>query len=80
MVRFGPPHLVAVDQVELMSDKTLQTELQVTNTGDSAFDFQAALHSYFSCSDINKVGCLFVRITPEWSKGGPKCRLCGPVG
>lgn len=77
---FASARLLALDQVELMSDKALQTELKVTNTGDSSFDFQAALHSYFSCSDINKVGCFFVPITPEWSKRGPKFRLCGPVG
>ncbi|CAN0177018.1 unnamed protein product [Ascophyllum nodosum] len=33
---------------------TLATELEVTNTGGDAFDFQTALHSYFRCSDINK--------------------------
>lgn len=37
---------------------TLETELTVTNTGSDAFDFQTALHSYFRCSDINKVGAL----------------------
>lgn len=48
-------HLQHRRQVAL-DGKTLQTELAVTNTGKEAFDFQAALHSYFRCSDINKVG------------------------
>ncbi|CAM9113343.1 unnamed protein product, partial [Pylaiella littoralis] len=38
-----------------LDGSTLETELAVTNTGPEAFDFQAALHSYFRCSDINKV-------------------------
>eukprot|EP00903_Cladosiphon_okamuranus_P015229 g14075.t1 len=38
-----------------LDGSTLTTELAVTNTGEEAFDFQAALHSYFRCSDINKV-------------------------
>lgn len=40
-------------QVQL-NGRTLETEVEVTNTGGDAFDFQAALHSYFRCSDINK--------------------------
>lgn len=43
-----------LDQVAL-NGATLETELAVTNTGSGPFDFQAALHSYFRCSDINKV-------------------------
>lgn len=45
---------MALIQVAL-NGKTLETELSVTNTGSSDFEFQAALHSYFRCSDINKV-------------------------
>lgn len=48
-------HPVNIRQVAL-DGSTLTTELAVTNTGKEAFDFQAALHSYFRCSDINKVG------------------------
>ena len=47
--------VVTLAQVAL-NGATLETELAVTNTGSAAFDFQAALHSYFRCSDINKVG------------------------
>ena len=36
-------------------DETLRTELRITNTGDTDFSFQAALHSYFSIADIERV-------------------------
>ena len=32
----------------------LRTDLRVINTGDAAFDFTAALHSYFEVLDISK--------------------------
>lgn len=38
--------------------------MAVTNTGSDAFDFQAALHSYFRCSDINKVGDVCDMLNP----------------
>jgi len=34
---------------------SLDTELEVANTGKEAFEFQAALHSYFDLSDISDV-------------------------
>ena len=33
----------------------LNTKLVVENKGTDAFDFQAALHSYFACSSLDKV-------------------------
>lgn len=38
-----------------LTGESLDTELVVKNTGKQAFDFQAALHSYFDLSDIEKV-------------------------
>lgn len=51
--RVGSQPDFSVLQVQL-NGRTLETEVEVTNTGGDAFDFQAALHSYFRCSDINK--------------------------
>jgi len=37
-----------------LNENSLDTKMTVTNTGaDGAFDFQAALHSYFTCSSID---------------------------
>jgi glucose-6-phosphate 1-epimerase len=38
-----------------LTGESLETEMRVTNKGRTAFDFQAALHSYFDVSDISKV-------------------------
>lgn len=40
--------------VTLLDDK-LSTEFCVTNTGDSSFDFTAALHTYWSVSSISNI-------------------------
>lgn len=40
--------------VSLKAD-SLDTEFKVMNTGDSAFDFTGALHTYFRVGDINKM-------------------------
>jgi len=49
------PHKFSCDyRITLAADR-LSTELTVTNTGDSNFDFQAALHSYWSVSSIDAV-------------------------
>ena len=45
---------MCADTVALKTDK-LSTELCVTNTDSSAWDFTAALHSYFSVTGIDKV-------------------------
>ena len=54
---------------------TLATELEVTNTGGDAFDFQTALHSYFRCSDINKARQK-ISVSIEWNI----IAQFGPVG
>jgi len=38
-----------------LTDASLNTELTVTNTGDKAFDFTAALHTYWSVSGIGNI-------------------------
>lgn len=50
----GRPHAFkAVFTVSLHGEK-LRTDLRVINTGDAAFEFTAALHSYFEVLDIAK--------------------------
>ncbi|CAM9685089.1 unnamed protein product [Discosporangium mesarthrocarpum] len=49
------PHPFEMTYAVTLLNGKLSTDLTVKNTGDSPFNFQAALHSYFSCSDINKV-------------------------
>jgi glucose-6-phosphate 1-epimerase len=48
-----PNKFKAVYRVGLDEDR-LDCELTVTNTDDKAWDFQAALHTYFATSDIDK--------------------------
>jgi len=49
-----PYKFEALYKVSLDADK-LSLEMCVTNTGDKAFDFTAALHSYWSVSSIDNV-------------------------
>jgi len=49
------PHAFEAKYAVSLTDSSLATELTVTNTGDSAFDFTAALHSYWSITGINKI-------------------------
>ncbi len=48
-----PHRFRAVFGVHLHGEE-LHTDLRVTNTGDSAFHFTAALHSYYEVLDISK--------------------------
>jgi len=49
------PHPFDVKYTVTLTDAALCTEFTVTNTGDSAFDFTAALHSYWSISGISNI-------------------------
>jgi len=49
------PHAFDVKYTVTLNDASLSTEFTVTNTGDSAFDFTAALHSYWSITGVNNI-------------------------
>jgi len=49
------PHAFDVKYTVTLTDTSLFTEFTVTNTGDSAFDFTAALHSYWSITGIDNI-------------------------
>jgi glucose-6-phosphate 1-epimerase len=46
------PHSFKAVYTVRLEGETLHTLLEVTNTGDSEFDFTASLHSYFGIDDI----------------------------
>jgi glucose-6-phosphate 1-epimerase len=46
------PHTFRLELAATIGGRNLQVELRVTNTGDSAFDFTAALHTYFRIADF----------------------------
>lgn len=48
------PHRFAVELTVSVSGRRLDMELAVENTGESAFDFQAALHTYLRSADVLK--------------------------
>lgn len=48
------PHDFEAELTVVVAGKRLDIELAVTNTGDSAFDFTAALHSYLRIDDLLK--------------------------
>ncbi|CAM9249151.1 unnamed protein product [Chrysoparadoxa australica] len=75
--------------VALLGGK-LATTFKVTNTGASDFTFQAALHSYFSCADIDNIsiqgnfeGASFLDKTLDppamSSASGNEISISGPV-
>jgi len=49
------PYKFQVLYTVTLADDALKTEFCVTNTGDKMFDFTAALHTYWSCTDIGKI-------------------------
>merc|ERR1711865_567990 len=49
------PHAFDVKYTVTLSASSLSTEFTVTNTGDKAFDFTAALHSYWSISGVKNI-------------------------
>ena len=46
------PHPFRLELAATVGGPNLNVELRVTNTGDSAFDFTAALHTYFRIADF----------------------------
>jgi len=48
----GFPHAFRVSYSITLHRETLQTDFRVINTGDSAFEFTAALHSYFEVAGV----------------------------
>jgi glucose-6-phosphate 1-epimerase len=55
------PHRFEVELTLVLSGLRLDVELAVTNTGDTPFEFTAALHSYLLCDDVRraKLGGLY---------------------
>jgi len=49
------PHPFKAQYTVTLKEDRLATEFCVTNTGAATFDFTAALHTYWSCTDIDKV-------------------------
>lgn len=47
------PHAFAVELTVMIEGKRLDIELDVSNSGDSAFSFTAALHSYFRVGKVD---------------------------
>lgn len=58
------PYAFKATYTVTLGDDAMQTELNVTNTGDKAFDFTAALHSYWSISGVDNI-----KITSDAFKG-----------
>jgi glucose-6-phosphate 1-epimerase len=48
------PHRFEAELSFSLSGLRLDVELAVTNTGDAAFDFTAALHTYLRCDDVRR--------------------------
>eukprot|EP00966_Prymnesium_polylepis_P147429 3405459-Prymnesium_polylepis.1 len=49
------PYAFEAKYTVALKDDRLATELAVTNTGDQAFDFTAALHTYWSITGIDNI-------------------------
>jgi glucose-6-phosphate 1-epimerase len=49
------PHAFTLELTVSVDAQRLEMELAVLNTGDSAFEFQAALHTYLGCGDVRRV-------------------------
>lgn len=49
------PHQFALGLRLMLDEDALTLQTQVTNTGSQLFDFQLALHTYFSVEDIHRV-------------------------
>lgn len=48
------PHAFELELTLLAQGRVLEIELAVSNTGDAAFSFQAALHSYLQVGDVRQ--------------------------
>lgn len=55
------PHRFELELTLVLAGLRLDVELSVTNTGDTTFDFTAALHTYLLCDDVRraKLGGLY---------------------
>jgi glucose-6-phosphate 1-epimerase len=55
------PHRFEAELTLVLSGLRLDIELAITNTGDTTFDFAAALHTYLLCDDVRraKLGGLY---------------------
>jgi glucose-6-phosphate 1-epimerase len=68
-------------RLRLSIGRSLQIELITKNTGHTPMEISAALHSYFSISDIDNIsiegldGCLFRDAVNE----DRTCKQCGPI-
>jgi glucose-6-phosphate 1-epimerase len=79
------PHAFALELTVCLTPSRLDMELHVENTGERAWDFSAALHTYLKLSDISQArlqgleGCQFVDAihNEERTEDSPEKRFAG---
>jgi glucose-6-phosphate 1-epimerase len=60
------PHAFSLELTVVLAHQRLDIELHVTNTGETSWDFSAALHTYLAVSELSQVrlqgleGCRFI--------------------
>lgn len=58
-------------ELDVELSEALTVRMRARNTGDSAFDFTAALHNYFLVDDVGNVGVRGLAGVPYLDKGRP---------
>jgi len=54
-----------------LAERALTMKLTVTNTGNSTFQFGAALHTYFRCEDVRNIQVQGLKGCRYWDNGTP---------
>ena len=80
------PYAFSAELSILIEDSRLDLELEITNTGDEAFEFTAALHTYLAVREVegaqhqtNLVGVAGEWVTEQREHVGQSCRARDPL-